>query len=152
MGGQGIRRGAVRYFAALATVVLCVLALCGEAYAAAATARKTAPRAPLVEGVRVHQIGSSQILVELRGTDMPLPAASNAGGAAIALYWHGARFPQNTDRKDWWDDFGWDVLRIEKGKSERWTRRYEDIPLVDEIRVLSSDGGVIMEIIGQLWK
>ena len=148
MGGQGIRRGAVRYFAALAAVLLCVLALCGEAYAAAATARKTAPRAPLVEGVRVHQIGSSQILVELRGTDMPLPAASNAGGAAIALYWRGARFPQNTDRKDWWDDFGWDVLRIEKGKSERWTRRYEDIPLVDEIRVLSSDGGVIMEIIG----
>ena len=148
MGGQGIRRGAVRYFAALAAVVLCTFALCVEAHAAAATARKTAPSAPLVEGVRVHQIGSSQILVELRGTDMPLPASSNAGGAAIALYWRGARFPQNTDRKDWWDDFGWDVLRIEKGKSERWTRRYEDIPLVDEIRVSPSEGGVIMEIIG----
>lgn len=148
MGGLGIRRGLVRYFAAFAAVLLCAFALRGEADAASASARKTAPSEPLVEGVRLHQIGSSQILVELRGTDMPLPAASNSGGAAIALYWRGARFPQNTDHKDWWDDFGWDVLKIEKSKSERWTRRYDDIPLVDEIRVSPSGGGVLMEISG----
>lgn len=148
MGGQGIRRRFIRYCAAFAAVLLCASALCGAADAVTATARKSAHTAPLLEGVRLHQIGSNQILVELRGTEMPLPAASDSGGAAIALYWRGARFPQNTDRKDWWDDFGWDVLKIEKGESERWTRRYEDIPLVDEIRVSPSGGGVLMEIVG----
>ena len=148
MGGQGIYRGIVRFFAAFAAALLCASVLCGEASAVSATARKTVSTGPLVEGVRVHQIGSSQILVELRGTEMPLPAVSNGGGAAIALYWRGARFPQNADRRDWWDDFRWDVLKIEKGGSERWTRRYEDIPLVDEIRVFPADGGAVMEIIG----
>lgn len=148
MDGQRIRRGLVKYAAALAVFLLCAVVFCCQSGDAAASARKTAPSAPLVEGVRLHQIGSTQVLVELRGTDMPLPAASDSGGAAIALYWRGARFPQNTDRKDWWDDFGWDVLKIEKGKSESWTRRFDEIPLVDEISVAPLDGGVLMEIVG----
>lgn len=148
MGGQGIRRGLVIYAAAFAAVLLSTFALCSEAPAVTATARKTVAAAPLIEGIRLHQIGACQVLVELRGTDMPLPDAWDGRGAAIALYWRGARFPQNTDRKDWWDDFGWDVLKIEKDRSGRWTRRYEDIPLVDEIRVSPSGDGVLMEIVG----
>ncbi len=146
MGGQGIYRRFVGRCAALVAVLLCALAFCGDA-PAAASAERGVSAVPLIEGARLYQMGSNQILLELRGTEMPLPASLD-GGAAITLYWRGARFPQNTDRKEWWDDFGWEVFRLDKGKSESWTRRYEDIPLVDEIRVSPRSGGVVMEVVG----
>ncbi|OUO92686.1 secretin N-terminal domain-containing protein [Cloacibacillus sp. An23] len=146
MGGQGIRRRIVARLAVCAVVF--VLAVCGEAFAVQAPARKIDGRAPSVEAVRVYQIGSNQLLLEFRGTDMPLPAAVNRDGAAAAFFWRGARFPRNADRKDWWNDFGWDVLKIERTQGERWTRRYDDIPLVDEIRVSPVSDGVLLEVIG----
>lgn len=128
--------------------LLCTALSCRNASAAVAFARKDIPARPVIEALRIYQIGSSQLLLELRGTDMPIPSAIERDGAAIRLFWRGARFPQSTDRKDWWDDFHWDVLKIDAAKSERWRRRYEDIPLLDEIRAAHEPGGAVVEIIG----
>ena len=135
-------------FCAAALFLLCVTPFCYEASAAAATARKNVTFQPVVEALRVYQIGSTQLVLEIRGTDMPLPMAIERQGAAIRLFWRGARFSQSTDRKDWWDEFHWEVLKIDTAKSESWRRRYDDIPLVDEVRVTPAEGGAVMEIVG----
>ena len=135
-------------FCIAAFILLSPPLLCNDAWAAAATARKDVSVRPLVEALRVYQIGSTQLILEIRGTDMPLPAVIERNGAAIRLFWRGARFPQSTDRKNWWDDFHWEVLKIDAAKSDSWRRRYENIPLVDEVRAAPAEGGAAMEIIG----
>jgi type IV pilus assembly protein PilQ len=64
-------------------------------------------------------------MLELRGTSISLPVQGPTTGSAITLIWRDIRFPRNTDRQDWWDEYGWDVLGLKDKESEEWYQDYE---------------------------
>jgi len=118
------------------------------AYAVTTTA-KTGELTSVIEGMKVWQIGSSQIRLELRGTSISLPVQRPSDGSAITLIWKDIRFPRNTDKKDWWDEYGWDILRIKEKESEEWYQEYE-YNLVQRVSVISNDQqGLTMNIVGE---
>ena len=103
----------------------------------------------IIEGIKVRQIGSDEIILELRGTKMNIPAQIKDESLAAVLRWKGIRFPRDTDKKDWWDEYGWSVLRLDPVKSEEWWQRY-DYPLAQRVQVVSNDmEGVDMKITGE---
>lgn len=103
----------------------------------------------IIEGLKVRQIGSDEILLELRGTKMSIPSQIKDQSSAALLQWRGIRFPRDTDKKDWWDGYGWSVLRIDPEKSQEWWQDY-DLPLAQRVQVVSNDlEGVNMMIIGE---
>lgn len=124
-----------------------VLMYLGAAFAVTPEA-KTGEITSIIEGLKVRQIGSDELLLELRGTKINLPAQINETSSAALLQWKGIRFPRDTDKKDWWDEYGWSVLRLSPVKSEEWWQSY-DYPLAQRIQVVSNDlEGVDMRITG----
>jgi len=127
--------------------VFFVLFYIGSAFAVIPEAN-TGEITSIIEGIKVRQIGSDELLLELRGTKMNIPAQLKEVSSAALLRWKGIRFPRNTDKKDWWDEYGWSVLRLDPVKSEEWWQRY-DYPLATMIQVVSNDlDGVDMRITG----
>ncbi len=127
--------------------LLCAAAAprCGEA--ASAEARRLDEQKSIIEGMRLQQVGATEMMIELRGTRLPLPTAVSSDNAA-ALVFGETRFPRDTDRKDWWDEFEWDVFKLDLKKSDEWMQRY-DFPLIEQVRVTSNDQkGITMNIIG----
>lgn len=103
----------------------------------------------VIEGMRVRQLGGDQILLEIRGSKMPLPKAVDDSDAAMVLQWTGVRFPVNTDKQDWWDEYSWSVFKFTKEMSNEWWKTY-DFPLVQRIQVVSADNdGIKMTITGE---
>ena len=103
----------------------------------------------IIEGIKVRQIGSDELLLELRGTKMNIPSQVNDSSVAALLQWKGIRFPRDTDKQDWWDEYGWSVLRLDPVKSEEWWQKY-DYPLAQRVQVVSNDlDGVDMKITGE---
>lgn len=138
------------------TLLLClsVALFCSLFAAAPARAVTTDARSgelkSVIEGIKVRQIGSSQILLELRGTSMSHPAeVPSSPDTALTLKWENIRFPKNTDEKDWWDDYGWEILRIKSEESSDWWQKY-DYNLVQRIVVTSNgENGLTMKVIGE---
>ncbi len=153
MGKQKIsNRHMIKLFMVLTILLSAALYLtvCSvwPAYAVTTTAKAGEPKS-VIEGMKLWQIGSSQVMLELRGTSMSLPVQGPSAGTAMTLIWKDIRFPRNTDRKDWWDEYGWDVLRIKEKDSEEWFQEYE-YNLVQRISVVSNDqNGLTMDIIGE---
>ena len=103
----------------------------------------------VIEGLKVRQIGSDELLLELRGTKMSIPSQVKDSSSAALLQWKGIRFPRDTDKKDWWDGYGWSVLRLDPEKSQEWWQSY-DLPLAQRVQVVSNDlEGVNMLIVGE---
>jgi type IV pilus assembly protein PilQ len=103
----------------------------------------------IIEGLRITQLGTYEVVLELRGTKMSYPVQIDDPSAAAVLDWSGIRFPRDTDKKDWWDEYGWSVLRIDLKKSDEWWQKY-DLPLVQRIQVLSNDkNGLRMIVTGE---
>lgn len=103
----------------------------------------------VIEGLKVRQIGSDELLLELRGTKMSIPSQVKDSTSAALLQWKGIRFPRDTDKKDWWDGYGWSVLRLDPEKSQEWWQSY-DLPLAQRVQVVSNDlEGVNMLIVGE---
>ncbi|NLW60921.1 MAG: hypothetical protein GX056_00745, partial [Synergistaceae bacterium] len=126
------------------------MAVCSvsPAYAVTTTAKTGEPKS-VIEGMKVRQIGSNQVMLELRGTSISLPVQGPTTGSAITLVWKDIRFPRNTDKKDWWDEYGWDILRLKEKESEEWYQEYE-YNLVQRISVLSNDQqGLTMGVVGE---
>lgn len=118
------------------------------AYAVTVTAKAGEPKS-IIEGMKVRQVGSSQVMLELRGTSISLPVQGPTTGSAITLIWRDIRFPRNTDRQDWWDEYGWDVLGLKDKESEEWYQDYE-YNLVQRISVVSNDQqGLTMNVVGE---
>jgi len=145
-------RSMIKLFMTLTIIVsaalyMTVCSVC-PAYAVTTTA-ETGELTSVIEGMKVWQIGSSQIRLELRGTSISLPVQGPSDGSAITLIWKGIRFPRNTDKKDWWDEYGWDILRIKEKESEEWYQEYE-YNLVQRVSVISNDQqGLTMNIVGE---
>jgi len=145
-------RSIIKLFMTLTIIVsaalyMTVCSVC-PAYAVTTTA-KTGELTSVIEGMKVWQIGSSQIRLELRGTSISLPVQRPSDGSAITLIWKDIRFPRNTDKKDWWDEYGWDILRIKEKESEEWYQEYE-YNLVQRVSVISNDQqGLTMNIVGE---
>lgn len=116
-------------------------------YAAAAEAERGTLRgaSPVIEGVKARQMGGDTMLVEFRGTKLPLPYEIS-GSCALTLEWPDTRFPRETDRKAWWDEYSWDVIKACGEKSGEWNQKY-DYPLFQRLEA-SSDGtgGTTMRI------
>ena len=148
MGREKLSHGFMKSIALLAalTALFCLSAPRG-ASAVAVTARKAASGdEAIIEGLKLHQVGSNQIMMELRGTKMPLPTVLSTEQAA-KLAWEKTRFPRDTDRKKWWDEFEGEVVKVDLKKSDNWTQTYE-YPLIERITVTSYEGRVVMDIIG----
>lgn len=144
-------------FIKLISVIFCIFAFFAVsamaphcAWAVSTEARKDTDRGSVIEALRLFQIGSSQMVIELRGVNLSQPRAI-ASDSALSLLWAETRFPRSTDRKEWWDEFEWDVLRIDSKKSNEWRQSY-DYPLVSDIRVStvteSGQDGMRMDITG----
>lgn len=102
----------------------------------------------VIEGMKVKQMGDNAVLLEIRGTAMPLPRETDRGTSALVLEWDNVRFPVNTDKKDWWGDYGWEILRIAQDKKNEWHQKY-DYPLFQRVAVTSTDnGGIRMTVTG----
>ena len=129
MGKQKIsNRSVIKSFMTLtiflsAALYMAYCSVC-PAYAVTVTAKAGEPKS-IIEGMKVRQVGSSQVMLELRGTSISLPVQGPTTGSAITLIWRDIRFPRNTDRQDWWDEYGWDVLRLKDKESEEWYQDYE---------------------------
>lgn len=130
-----------------AALYMTVCSVC-PAYAVTTTAKTGGPKS-VIEGMKVRQVGSSQVMLELRGTSISLPVQGATTGSAITLVWRDIRFPRNTDKKDWWDEYGWDILRLKEKESEEWYQEYE-YNLVQRISVVSNDQqGLTMDVVGE---
>ena len=104
---------------------------------------------PIIEGIKVRQVGSNQVVLELRGTSISLPIEEPSTKTAITLKWKGIRFPRSVDKKDWWDEYEWDILTINPKKSNEWWQKYE-YNLVQKVSVVSNDQeGLTMNVIGE---
>lgn len=148
MGEQKLPRGSLSCFALSVLLPLFFLSAVQGAYASAATARRATDRGrAVIEAITLKQIGANEIMMTLRGTNLPVPEPAGTD-QAVRLLWKGTRFPQDTDRKQWWDSFEGDVLKINIKKSESWSRTY-DLPLVERITVTPDDNeGIIMDVRG----
>lgn len=153
MGKQKIsNRSVIKSFMTLtiflsAALYMAYCSVC-PAYAVTVTAKAGEPKS-IIEGMKVRQVGSSQVMLELRGTSISLPVQGPTTGSAITLIWRDIRFPRNTDRQDWWDEYGWDVLGLKDKESEEWYQDYE-YNLVQRISVVSNDQqGLTMNVVGE---
>jgi type IV pilus assembly protein PilQ len=95
---------------------------------------------PLLAGIRVLQLGEDTVIVHVRGYMIPEPRAVTAPGeGTLILQWDGARFPRNTDKRDWWDEYDWDVLKFPSNKNTfEWWKQY-DLPLLNRINASPFD-------------
>ena len=102
----------------------------------------------VASGIRLTQTGNDTILMWVGGRGLPHPRIVSAPGFALVLEWDGVRFPENTDKRDWWNEYGWDILRIERKSTSDWWREYH-FPLVQRITAASMDrGGVRLSLTG----
>lgn len=151
MGKQKISDRPVRTLEFIISLLVLVSALtvCVYPVSAVTSTASSIELKAVIEGVKVRQVGGNQILLELRGTSITHPIVETSSSAAIVLKWSGIRFPRNTDKQEWWDDYGWDILTIDSKKSEDWWQKY-DYPLVQRITVASNDlQGLTMTVIGE---
>jgi len=90
---------------------------------------------PILAGIQVTQLGGNGLVVRVRGFELPLPRVASAPGESkLVLHWDGARFPQSTDKRDWWSDYDWEILSAPLTPSESWWKQY-DLPLLNRVNV-----------------
>ena len=141
---KSIRTYSVVYIFILVLLSGCVVFPCFGRTAEAAARRDIEPWLtmdhpedvkPVLAGIQVSQWGGTMLRLRLRGFDLPHPQATSApGDARLVLRWNGVRFPQSTDRRDWWNDYDWDVLTIGEAAVNSWWKQYE-LPLLNRISV-----------------
>jgi type IV pilus assembly protein PilQ len=88
---------------------------------------------PVLAGIQVSQMGGDVLRIRFRGFDLPIPRAASAPGEArLVLQWDGVRFPQTTDKGDWWTDYDWDVYSVDGPLTNSWWKQY-DLPLLNRV-------------------
>ncbi|MEG1502183.1 MAG: hypothetical protein RR203_07690 [Synergistaceae bacterium] len=124
-------------FIALSLAVIFVIIFTSSLFAYSTKASNTEIKS-IIEGLQVRQLGSNQVVMTFRGTKMSIPIKIDDKSNALTLEFSNIRFPQNTDKQDWWEDYKWDVIKITKKESNEWWKKY-DLPLVQRVNVISSD-------------
>jgi type IV pilus assembly protein PilQ len=95
----------------------------------------------VIAAIRIQQGGADTVFVNVRGFEMPLPRMASAPGEAkLVLQFDGARFPQTTEKRDWWQEYDWDVLMVGGKYTNTWWKEY-DIPLVHRVNAEPVDEG-----------
>jgi type IV pilus assembly protein PilQ len=88
---------------------------------------------PVLAAINVSQGGDSTLIVRLRGFDIPLPRAASAPGESkLTLHFDGARFPESTDSRDWWNGYDWEIFKINSSVTNSWWKQYE-LPLLSRV-------------------
>lgn len=133
-------------------IIMAALALvffaAAASHATVVKARSDEPNA-IIEGMHLNQVGGDLLVIEIRGTKMKLPKVIQDGASSLVLEWKGIRFPRDTDKQDWWDEYGWDIFKIDRKKSDEWWQKY-DFPLVQRVQVKSADHDAIrMTVTGE---
>ena len=124
-----------RYLLLSILLVLTLLFVCAPSFAADIEPDRTMKDdvTPVLSALQPVQIGGDSLLIRVRGHELPHPRAVTAPGEnKLVLQWDGVRFPQRTDKRDWWDNYDWDILMLDAGKSDKWWKQY-DYPLLDRI-------------------
>lgn len=86
-----------------------------------------------IAGIQLMQVGGDAVLLRVRGEEMPLPRQVSAPGEnKLILQWDEARFPRSTEKRDWWDDYEWDILKLGTVAKDKWWKQY-DLPLVSRV-------------------
>lgn len=102
----------------------------------------------VASGIRLSQGGNDALFMWVGGIGLPHPRVVPGAGFALILEWDDVRFPENTDKRDWWNEYGWDIMRIERKNTSDWWREYH-FPLVQRITATSTDqGGVRLSLTG----
>ncbi len=120
----------------LSFILVCALVIsCAPSFAADIEPNRTMAGdvTPVLSGLQPVQIGGDSLLVRVRGHELPHPRAVTVPGEGkLILQWDGVRFPQRTDKRDWWDNYDWDILMLDPGTTNTWWKQY-DYPLLDRI-------------------
>ncbi|MDR1508339.1 MAG: hypothetical protein LBS53_01720 [Synergistaceae bacterium] len=88
---------------------------------------------PVLAAMNVSQGGDSTLILRLRGFDIPLPRAASAPGESkLVLHFDGARFPDSTDSRDWWNGYDWEIFKIDSSVTNSWWKQY-DLPLLSRV-------------------
>jgi type IV pilus assembly protein PilQ len=133
----------MRFFPAVTFVLLCCAFFIVFPIEADAAARRDIPPGltakspekiiPVLAAINVTQGGDSTLIVRLRGYDIPLPRAASAPGESkLVLHFDGARFPESTDPRDWWNGYDWEVFSLDTGVTNSWWKQY-DLPLLSRV-------------------
>ncbi|NLX74685.1 MAG: hypothetical protein GXZ13_02380 [Synergistaceae bacterium] len=120
------------------SIIVVLFLLNATASFAVTTDAKQGEIKSLIEGIRVRQFGGNEVLLEVRGSKMSLPKVAPNTSHAITLEWSNIKFPNSTDQKDWWNDYGWDIIRITPEKTNNWWQSY-DYPLIQRIQIEPKD-------------
>lgn len=130
-------------------LIITILAFNNKPVFAVASSAKEGALEPFVEGIRVRQMGGNEILLEIRGTKLPLPRIVPNTKYALTLDWGSISFSTSTDKKEWWSDYGWQVIKTTSKTTNNWWQSY-DYSLVQRIEIKSSDDqSTIMNITGE---
>ena len=123
-------------------LVLALMLTCASSFAADIEPGRTMKDdvTPVLSGLQPVQIGGDSLLLRVRGHELPHPRVVTAPGEnKLVLQWDGVRFPQRTDKRDWWDNYDWDILMLDTGSTSKWWKQY-DYPLLDRINAEPIDG------------
>jgi type IV pilus assembly protein PilQ len=103
------------------------------------------PTEPVLSGIQLLQLGGDSLLLRARGYALPVPRVASAPGAdKLVLQWDTVRFPQSTEKRDWWDDYEWDILKLDPPTSQTWWKQY-NLPLLNRINAdLAGKNGIRM--------
>jgi type IV pilus assembly protein PilQ len=94
---------------------------------------------PVLAAISVTQFGSDALQVQFRGREIPVPRQASApGDAKLVIQFDNVRFPQTTDKNDWWSEYGWDTLKFNSQLKETWWKQY-DLPLLNRINAEHHD-------------
>lgn len=95
---------------------------------------------PILSGLQVMQLGGDSLIIRFRGHSIPRPVViSEPGAPNLVLQWSGVRFPMKAEKRDWWDDYDWDILMVESDETDEWWKQY-DLPLLDRINADPVEG------------
>jgi type IV pilus assembly protein PilQ len=88
---------------------------------------------PVLAAINVTQAGSDTLQVRFRGRSIPTPRQVSAPGEnKLVIQFDRISFPRVTDKLDWWEEYEWDVFRLDPPGKNTWWKQF-DLPLIDRV-------------------
>jgi type IV pilus assembly protein PilQ len=88
---------------------------------------------PILAAINVTQAGADMLQLRIRGRAIPTPRqVSPPGENKLVIQFDRISFPQVTDKNDWWEEYEWDVIRLDPPGKNTWWKQF-DLPLLDRV-------------------